>query len=73
MKNVVQEYRNATIVVRFDPRICIHAGNCVRGLRPVFDVQKRPWINVEAADADAIVAQIEHCPSGALTFERLQG
>lgn len=72
MKSAVQEYRNADIVVRFDPRVCTHSGNCVRGLRPVFDVQKRPWVNVDAATAGAIAAQIEQCPSGALTYELLR-
>jgi hypothetical protein len=28
----MQEYRNDKIVVRYDPKICIHAGECVRGL-----------------------------------------
>ena len=70
MKSVVQEYRRPGIVVRFDPRICTHSGNCVRGLRAVFDVQKRPWVNVDGASADDIAAQIEKCPSGALSCER---
>ncbi|MGH7486432.1 MAG: (4Fe-4S)-binding protein [bacterium] len=69
MKGPVQEYRNGAIVVRFDPRICIHSGVCVRGLLPVFDVKKRPWINVEAASAESIAEQIKKCPSGALSFE----
>jgi uncharacterized Fe-S cluster protein YjdI len=69
VKNAVQEYTNATIAVRFDPRVCVHSGNCVRGLRAVFDPQRRPWVNVEAANADAIAAQIDRCPSGALTYE----
>lgn len=71
MKSAVQEYRHADFVVRFDPRVCTHSGNCVRGLRTVFDVQKRPWVNVDGATAEAIAAQIEKCPSGALTYEVL--
>ena len=39
----MQEYRNDKIVVRYDPKICIHAGDCVRGLPKVFDVGKKPW------------------------------
>jgi uncharacterized Fe-S cluster protein YjdI len=42
----------------------------VRGLHSVFDVQARPWVNVDAATPDEIVAQIAKCPSGALTCER---
>jgi uncharacterized Fe-S cluster protein YjdI len=68
MKDAVQEYTHDEIVVRFDPRICVHAGNCVRGLHAVFNVQARPWIDVTAATAGAIAAQIEKCPSGALSY-----
>ena len=70
MKNQIQEYKNAAVIVRFDPRVCIHSAVCVGGLASVFDVGKRPWINVEAASAEAIVEQIKKCPSGALSFER---
>jgi len=69
MKNQIQEYKNDAVIVRFDPRVCIHSAVCVGGLASVFDVGKRPWINVEAASAEAIVEQIQKCPSGALSFE----
>ena len=69
MKSPIQEHGNDAIVVRFDPRVCIHSAVCVRGLPGVFDVGKRPWINVEAASAEAIAEQIKKCPSGALSFE----
>ena len=32
----MQEYKNDKLVVRYDPAICIHAGECVRGLPSVF-------------------------------------
>jgi uncharacterized Fe-S cluster protein YjdI len=68
----MQEYRNDKIVVRYDPAICIHARECVRGLPSVFDISKKPWINVNGASPDAIVDQIKRCPSGALTYELLK-
>ncbi|HUC77950.1 MAG TPA: (4Fe-4S)-binding protein [Vicinamibacterales bacterium] len=69
MKDPIQQHGNDTIVVRFDPRVCIHSGVCLRGLHAVFDLKKRPWINLEAASAEAIAEQIKKCPSGALSFE----
>ena len=69
MKGRIQEYGNDAVIVRFDPGVCTHSGVCVRGLRAVFDVKKRPWINLEGASAEAIVEQIQKCPSGALSFE----
>jgi len=69
MKGPTRQYENKAIIVRFDPGVCIHSGACVRGLRAVFDVEKRPWINVEGASAEAIAEQIQKCPSGALSYE----
>jgi len=62
-------YRNNEIIVRFDVKTCIHSGNCLRGLPTVFDIHKRPWVNVDAEDAEAIQQTIGNCPSGALTYE----
>jgi uncharacterized Fe-S cluster protein YjdI len=65
----MQEYRNDKITVRYDEKICIHAGKCVRGLPQVFDVNKTPWINVNGADIAALKQTIAQCPSGALSLE----
>lgn len=64
-------YENEVIRVIWDPTRCIHVGRCVRGLQAVFDPEKRPWVDVDNADADAIAATVERCPSGALAYERL--
>jgi uncharacterized Fe-S cluster protein YjdI len=68
----MQEYKNDKLVVRFDPGICIHAAECVRGLPSVFDVSKKPWIDVNGAAPAAIIEQVEQCPSGALSYELLK-
>lgn len=68
----MQEYRAATFIVRYDPAICTHSANCVRGLPAVFDVGRKPWVTVSGAPADQIEQQVAACPSGALSFERLE-
>jgi len=65
----MQEYRSDTIIVRYDPKVCIHAAECVKGLPAVFDVSKQPWVHVSAATSDEIKRVIDLCPSGALTYE----
>jgi uncharacterized Fe-S cluster protein YjdI len=65
-----QSYDTPEIQVTFDPNVCAHSGNCVRGLPSVFDLKRKPWIRADAATADAIEAQIAQCPSGALRFRR---
>jgi len=66
----LQTYETPEIVVTFDPNLCTHSGNCVRGLPLVFDVKRKRWIQPEAATAAEVAAQIERCPSGALQYER---
>lgn len=66
----MQEYRGSTFIVRYDPAVCTHAANCVRGLPLVFDVARTPWVNLTAAEGGTIERQVAACPSGALTFER---
>jgi uncharacterized Fe-S cluster protein YjdI len=65
----MQEYKNDTLIVRYDPKICIHAGECVRGLPSVFDISKKPWIDVNGALPAATIEQVNQCPSGALSYE----
>jgi uncharacterized Fe-S cluster protein YjdI len=66
-------YAGDAIEVHWEPRLCIHVRNCVRELPNVFLPEARPWVAVDAADADAVAAAVEHCPTGALHYRRLDG
>lgn len=70
MTKKLQTYEGDAITVTFDPNLCTHSARCVRGLPAVFDVSRARWIDVRAADAEAIAAQVAKCPSGALQFRR---
>lgn len=48
--------------------ICAHAARCTDGLKEVFRLGTEPWIDPNGADADAIIAQVNQCPSGALSY-----
>lgn len=63
-----QVYESKEITVTFEPDLCIHSGNCVRGLPAVFDVRRKRWIRPEAAPGPDVAAQIGRCPSGALKW-----
>ncbi len=65
----MQEFSNDKVTVRYDEKVCIHAGKCVQGLPQVFDVNKNPWINVAGASVEALKQAIKQCPSGALSLE----
>jgi uncharacterized Fe-S cluster protein YjdI/CDGSH-type Zn-finger protein len=64
-------YANDAIEVYWEPRFCIHSGNCTRRLGQVFNSQARPWIDVDAAEPDRIAETVLTCPTGALHFRRL--
>ena len=64
------EYTNGEIVVVWQPHLCIHSGVCVRMLPEVYNPQERPWVRLENAASDRGVAQVEKCPSGALTYRK---
>ena len=66
-------YANDDIEVHWEPKLCIHTQSCVNRLGQVFDAKRRPWIDVDAADPEAIAATVLTCPTGALHFRRLDG
>jgi len=66
----VKEYTNDEITVFWDPKKCIHSAECLKSQRGVFDVHKSPWINMEGATTEEIMAAIDRCPSGALSYKR---
>ncbi len=68
MKNVTKKYTNDEVTIVWKPELCIHSGNCFRGLNEVFDPKERPWVRPDAATSDLIVEQIKKCPSGALSY-----
>jgi len=61
-------FSNRDITVTFEPRKCINAEKCAKGLSNVFKFDVIPWIDLDAAETDKIIKQIKRCPSGALQF-----
>jgi uncharacterized Fe-S cluster protein YjdI len=70
MSDRLQRYSSAELTVTFDPTVCTHSARCVRGLPAVFDVSRKRWIDPDAASTDAIIEQVQRCPSGALQVIR---
>jgi uncharacterized Fe-S cluster protein YjdI len=68
--SITTRYGNGEIVVVWQPDLCSHCTLCFHGLPAVFDPRERPWVRVSAAPTEAIVRQVEACPSGALSWER---
>ena len=63
-----KNYTNGEVTVIWKPDLCTHSANCVNGLGEVFNPQARPWVNMQGAASERIIAQVEKCPSGALCY-----
>ncbi len=70
---LTRDYANDAIKVEWYARRCIHSAACIRALPQVFNPGRRPWVDVDAASADAIAEAVMKCPTGALQFVRLDG
>jgi uncharacterized Fe-S cluster protein YjdI len=62
-------YSNGEVTVIWQPDLCRHTGICARGLPAVFDPRRRPWVILDSSDSATITAQVDRCPSGALSWE----
>jgi uncharacterized Fe-S cluster protein YjdI len=62
------KYTNGEITVVWQAKLCIHSKNCWKGLGSVFQPKERPWVKIDGASSNEIAAQVQKCPSGALSF-----
>lgn len=62
------QYKNENITIHWDQSKCIHAGVCVTSLPNVYNPKERPWVKIENASTVELKAQIDKCPSGALSY-----
>lgn len=70
----VEEARGRDLIIRFETARCIHARHCVTGAPRVFLANVvGPWIFPDEAPVDDLITIARTCPSGAITYERLDG
>ena len=70
---VEKTYAREGVTVVWKAELCIHSARCVGALPKVFDPDRRPWIDVNAGEPDAIRAAVARCPSGALSLREPAG
>ena len=63
-------YTGKAITIFDNRAICAHAGFCTDGLKQVFRMHAEPWIDPDGAAVAEVIATIEKCPSGALSYAR---
>ena len=67
------EYTNGELTIVWQPEMCQHAGICVKMLPNVYHPKERPWVQIENATTEELIAQISKCPSGALSYRLNNG
>ena len=67
-KNHRDTYAGKRITIFDNRALCAHAGYCTDGLKEVFKEEGTPWIDPEGAAVEKVIATIERCPSGALSY-----
>ncbi len=70
-KDVIKRYTNGEVTVIWQPSLCVHSAICFRAMPAVFDPRRRPWVVLDGQTTEAIITQVEECPSGALSYERV--
>ena len=65
----IKEYHTDELTVYWYPKQCSHAGKCWGDLPEVFDLDKKPWIDLNKASTEAIIKAIDKCPSDALKYK----
>lgn len=63
------KYSTPELTVTWKPHVCIHSKRCWKELGAVFKPTERPWVKMDGASAEAIMKQIDQCPSKALGYE----
>jgi uncharacterized Fe-S cluster protein YjdI len=66
--HIKKEYTNGEITIVWQSSKCIHSGMCVKNLAAVFKPQTSPWIQMENATTEEIIAAVSKCLSGALSY-----
>ncbi len=66
-KDKMHSFTGREITIHFNLGVCSHHGYCLE-LSPVFDTSRLKWIDPNGASAAEIIATIERCPSGALSY-----
>jgi uncharacterized Fe-S cluster protein YjdI/CDGSH-type Zn-finger protein len=68
-KGATRVYEREELAVVWDATRCTHVAECLGALPEVFDVARRPWVDITGASADQIAEAIRLCPTGALKYE----
>lgn len=68
MSDFIKHYERDGVTVVWKPELCEHSTKCFRGLPSVFNPRIKPWVDLSGSTPELIIAQVQQCPSGALSL-----
>ena len=67
------KYEGKDAGVSWDGRLCIHIQECGRAKGDLFVGGRKPWCQPDQVAVEEVVAVVERCPTGAITFSIKDG
>lgn len=68
MSKPPQQYVGKDAAVTWNGALCIHMGECGRAKGDLFVSGRQPWCQPDVTTTADVVAVVERCPTGALTY-----
>lgn len=65
-----KDYTTDGLTVHWNSDKCIHAAECVKNARNVFQPKDKPWVKLENGTNEEVINAIDKCPSGALSYTK---
>ncbi len=66
----LDDYIGTEITIHDNRGVCAHSGYCTDNSPAVFNLDKEPWIDPDAASPGETAETISKCPSGALSYTK---
>ncbi len=73
MTERISTYKGQNLEIVYDRKLCIHAAECGRGSRALFNVQNDPWCDPDAVSTELAADIVARCPTGALKATHKDG
>jgi CDGSH-type Zn-finger protein/uncharacterized Fe-S cluster protein YjdI len=73
MSEKVRSYQGQKVHITYERALCIHAAECGRGSKQMFEGGRTPWCDPDRVEAEQAVAIVERCPTGALEVAFAEG
>ena len=64
----VYTHPSGKLKIIWKPEMCKHSAVCLNLLPKVYNVFASPWCDPSQASVEELKAQIDRCPSGALSY-----